>query len=111
MTCRDIMVALTSPPFREVTIPQRLSTLAEGLFEVVSHALLLRPGTVQAMLPTDGQSQSQFFAVWLAVAQIRSAICRHLMLVPPDLVLAKPGLTLLVVQDRNASTSRPCRWM
>ena len=68
------MAVLTSPPFREDAIPQRLMTLAEGLFEVVSYALFLRPGTLQAMLPANGQSQSQFFDVWLAVAQIRSAL-------------------------------------
>ena len=67
------MAVLTSPPFREDSIPQRLITLAEGLFEVVSHALFLRPAVLQAMLPADAQSQSQFFDVWLTVAQIRCA--------------------------------------
>lgn len=74
VSCRGIVAVLTSPPFREDAISQRLMTLAEGLFEVVSHALFLRPGALQAVLPPDAQSQSQFFDVWLAVAQIRSAI-------------------------------------
>ena len=68
------MAVLTSPPFREDAISQHLMTLAEGLFEVVSYALFLRPGALQAMLPSDTQSQSEFFDVWLTVAQIRSAL-------------------------------------
>lgn len=80
------MAVLTSPPFREDAIPQRLMTLAEGLFEVVSYALFLRPGTLQAMLPADAQSQSQFFDVWLAVAQIRSA------LIDPHAALSSPWI-------------------
>ena len=71
------MAVLTSPPYREDSVPQRLITMAEGLFEVVSHALFLRPPALPAMLPADAQSQSQFFDLWLTVAQIRCAAgCR-----------------------------------
>ena len=67
------MAVLTSPPYREDSVPQHLITLAEGLFEVVSHALLLRPPALPAMLPADAQSQSHFFDLWLTIAQIRCA--------------------------------------
>ena len=66
------MAVLLSPPFREDSIPQRLISLAEGLFEVLSHALFLRPAALQQMLPPDAALQTQFFDVWLTVAQIRS---------------------------------------
>lgn len=79
------MAVLTSPPYREDSIPQRLITLAEGLFEVVSHALFLRLPALPAMLPADPQSQSHFFDLWLTVAQIRcvagcTAILKQLIL-------------------------------
>ena len=67
------MAVLTSPPYREDSVPQRLITLAEGLFEVVSLALFLRPAAFPAMLPAGAQSQSHFFDLWLTVAQIRCA--------------------------------------
>ena len=66
------MAVLLSPPFREDSIPQRLISLAEGLFELLSHALFLRPAALQQMLPPDAALQTQFFDVWLTVAQIRS---------------------------------------
>lgn len=71
LVCRGVVAVLTAAPFREDSIPQRLITLAEGLFEVVSHALFLRPPALQAMLPPEPQPQGQFFDVWLTVAQIR----------------------------------------
>ena len=68
------MTVLTYPPYREDSVPQRLITLAEGLFEVVSHALFLRPPALSAMLPADLQSQSHFFDLWLTIAQIRCGL-------------------------------------
>ncbi len=84
---RGVMAVLTSPPYREDSVPQRLITLAEGLFEVVSHALSLRPPALPAMLPADAQSQSHFFDLWLTVAQIRCAVGSRAASGHPNLAL------------------------